>query len=99
MKTDLELLDECIEQEDRIGSVAAEAFRRWRGEFESRRRVLSPRERQWLDDCCRRLGIDDGTMNLVSTGAVKVTQAERDSLGQFYLDLGPKPLAPPGRRK
>jgi hypothetical protein len=44
-----------------------------------------------------RLGLDPGVENLVTTGAVKVTDEERVGLRTWAASLGPKVLRPPGR--
>jgi hypothetical protein len=99
VRPEFELLRECLEQSDRLGSAAADAFDDMaeaieKGVIEK----LSVRQRDWLLDKCAQLGIETGAANLVSTGAVKPTSAERASLKAFHESLGPKPLKPPGRR-
>lgn len=98
MKQEAELIRECLEHEG-IDEQSANAFGPWldsleRGAFRS----LSELRREWLLRVCRRLGIETGSENLVSTGVVKPSAAERASLKAFHESLGPRPLKPPGRR-
>lgn len=98
MKNDLTLLAECL-GEAALDDETREAFARMHDEIATRRRgMLTPRQRDWVDGVHARLGLDPGTANLVTTGVVKPTQAERESLRQMVASLGPKPLKPPGRR-
>lgn len=59
--------------------------------------ILSQKQRAWANQVHERLGLDPGTENLVSSGVVKPTPAERRSLSTFLDSLGPKVLTPPGR--
>ena len=98
--TEIEMLTACLEQRDRITGESAEAFENWLDQLERRvfGRLSEPR-RKWLDGVCASLGIETGAVNLVSTGKVKPTPAERASLKAFHESLGPKALKPPNRRK
>jgi hypothetical protein len=58
---------------------------------------LTPRQRDWAEGVHKRLGLDPGTENLVSSGRVKVTEEQRTELQGFLGTLGPKRLRPPGR--
>lgn len=60
-------------------------------------RPLSERQRLWIEGVARRLDIELGALNLVSTGAVKVKPKERENLQQF-LDGLDRPTLPPHRR-
>jgi hypothetical protein len=99
MRPEVELLRECLEQTDRLGSQAADAFDDMAEALEKGViKKLSRPQLEWLLDKCAILGIETGAANLVSTGAVKPSAAERASLKAFHESLGPKPLRPPGRR-
>lgn len=60
-------------------------------------RPLTDKQRAWLEGVARRLDVDLGAENLVSSGAVKVKPKERESLQQF-LDTLDRPSLPPHRR-
>lgn len=100
MRSEAELLSDCIES-GKLDEQSMEAFSEWLDKLRSGawRNPLSPTQRQWLDSWCERLGIDPGAENLVSTGKMKVTDAERASLQSFVAGLGPKRLKPPGREE
>jgi hypothetical protein len=97
MKSDLVLLTECLESE--LEDETREAFAGMLGDIESGKwRKLTKRQREWVEGVHGRLGLDPGTENLVSSGAVKPTAAERAALASTLASLGPKPLKPPTRR-
>ena len=100
--TDLELLNACLltdESRARLGSIAAGAFDGMRLTIQHGGK-LTPKQQAWLYDCAERLGIKDApSANLVSSGTVNPTAAERASLAEFHLQLGPKVTAPPNRMK
>lgn len=58
---------------------------------------LSEKQRNWLEGVARRLDVDLGAQNLVSSGAVKVRPKERESLQQFLGSLD-RPELPYHRR-
>ncbi len=60
-----------------------------------RGRSLSRDQRQWAKDVHQQLGLEIPVANLVSSGKVKVTKEERESLRVFLGSLGPKVLKPP----
>lgn len=97
MKFETELLRECIES-GKLDDETVDAFARMLAELEDGRfRKLTPKQREWVLGVHERLGLDPGTENLVTTGAVKITEAERKGLRDWAASLGPKPLKPPGR--
>jgi len=98
VKSDLVLLGECLD-EAALDDETREAFTRMQADIGlARRGLLTPRQREWVEGVHSRLGLDPGTANLVTTGVVKPTDAERRSLRAMVESLGPKPLKPPGRR-
>ncbi len=60
-------------------------------------RPLSAKQRSWLEGVARRLDVDLGAQNLVSSGQVVVKPKERESLQQFLGSLD-RPTLPPHRR-
>lgn len=58
---------------------------------------LSIKQRQWLEGIARRLEIDLGAANLVSSGAMVIKPKERESLREFLGTLD-RPTLPPHRR-
>ncbi len=58
---------------------------------------LSDKQRTWLEGVARRLHIDLGASNLISSGQVKVLPSERESLQEFLGSLH-RPELPPHRR-
>lgn len=99
-RSEAELLSDCIES-GKLDEKSLGAFEEWLEKFRSGawRKPLSASQRQWLDDACEALGIDPGAENLVSSGKMKVTDAEREGLKTFVEGLGPKPLKPPKPRR
>lgn len=96
--TELEMLSACLERESELDDETREAFWAWHSQLvEKRYRSLTQRRRAWLDAICKKLEIEPGSANLVSSGKVKPLATERESLAAFHASLGPKPLRPPGR--
>ena len=64
-------------------------FEGWQTRLENngQTRPLSEKQRSWLEGIARRLEIDLGARNLVSSGVVKVRPKERESLQQFLGSL------------
>ena len=88
------LLCEEIEDDER------EAFDDMYDQIEGRRRdELTHRQRSWVEKVFFKHNLDreEPAKNLVSSGQVKVTKKERESLQKFLDSLGPRPLKPPGR--
>ena len=88
------LLCEDIEEDDR------DAFSDMFDRLESRRvDDLTHRQRSWVEKLYFKHNLDreEPSKNLVSSGKVRVTQKERESLQKFLDSLGPRPLKPPGR--
>lgn len=61
-------------------------------------RPLSEKQRSWLEGVARRLDIDMGAANLVSSGAVRIKPGEQKRLDEFLNSLD-RPKLPPHRRK
>ena len=82
------------------GGSPREIFDGWLTRLENNgcTRPLSNKQRTWLEGIARRLDIDLGAENLVSSGALRVRPGERESLQQFLGSLD-RPKAPPHRRK
>jgi hypothetical protein len=98
MKSDLTLLSECL-GETALHADTREAFERMHRELDlGRYRALSKKQREWALRVHAALGLDPGAENLVTSGEVKPTRAERESLRQMVDSLGPRPLKPPGQR-
>lgn len=91
--TDQQILTALVDSE-KLTDVQAEAFTTMLDTV-SGGRSLSRAQRQWAKDIHQQLGLEIPVANLVSSGKVKVTQAERESLKQFLGGLGPKVLKPP----
>lgn len=98
-RSEAELLSDCIES-GKLDETSETTFSDWLDKIRSGawRKPLTSGQRAWLDQVCDRLGIDPGAENLVSSGAMKVTAAERRGLQEFVKGLGPKPLKPPGKK-
>lgn len=95
--TDTKLLDELIESE-KLTDEELEAFTGMLNNLTSGRfKKLTPNQRDWAEGVHCKLNLDPGTVNLVSSGQVKVTDAQRDELKKFLATLGPKKLRPPGK--
>jgi hypothetical protein len=99
MKDELTLLTECLD-ESALDDVAREAFTRMKSDLERGKwKKLTKAERSWVDGTHEKLGLDPGAANLVASGIVKPTEAERASLRAMVASLGPKVLKPPGHRE
>jgi hypothetical protein len=88
------LLCEEIEDDER------EAFDDMYDRIEGRRvDELTHRQRSWVEKVFFKHELDreEPPKNLISSGKVRVTQKERESLQKFLDSLGPRPLKPPGR--
>lgn len=98
MKSDLALLGECL-GEAALQEETREAFEEMQAQLESGRyRGLTTKQRAWVERVHAALKLDPGVENLVTTGKVKPTAAERASLRNMIDSLGPKPLRPPGMK-
>lgn len=96
--TDTKLLNELIESE-KLTDEELEAFTGMLNNLSSGRfKKLTPNQRDWAEGVHCKLNLDPGTVNLVSSGQVKVTDAQRDELKKFLeTHVGPKKLRPPGK--
>jgi hypothetical protein len=98
MIDDRHLLNDLLDSE-KLTDEQAEAFLKMRDDLVTGKYPkLTPRQRDWAEDLHSRFGLDPGAENLVSSGQMKVSDAERKSLQDFVAGLGPKHLRPPGRR-
>lgn len=91
----LKTLLRCEEIED----DEREAFDDMFGRIESHRvDELTHRQRAWVEKVYFKHNLDreEPAKNLASTGKVKVTQKDRESLQEFFKSIG-HPLKPPGR--
>ncbi len=81
------------------GGSPREIFEGWSARLKSNgeTRPLSEKQRNWLEGVARRLDIDLGAQNLVSSGVVKIKPKEREQLQQFLGSLS-RPNLPPHRR-
>lgn len=97
--TDTKLLDELIESE-KLTDEELEAFTGMLNNLTSGRfKKLTPNQRDWAEGVHCKLNLDPGTVNLVSSGQVKVTDAQRADLKKFLeTHVGPKMLRPPGKK-
>jgi hypothetical protein len=94
---DSKLLEDLLESE-KLSEEEEVAFSRMLSDLKARKfQKLTPRQRDWVEGVHKRLGLDPGAENLVSSGQLRVTEEERDSLKGFLGTLGPKRLRPPGR--
>jgi hypothetical protein len=94
---DSKLLNDLIESE-KLNEEEKAAFSRMLGDLVTKKfQKLTPRQRDWAEGVHKRLGLDPGTENLISSGRVKVTAKEMESVKGFLDTLGPKRLRPPGR--
>ncbi len=95
--SDTKLLEDLVESE-KLSEEEEAAFSRMlddlvAGKFQK----LTPRQRDWAEGVHKKLGLDPGTENLISSGKLKVTEEQRAGLQDFLGTLGPKKLRPPGR--
>lgn len=95
--TDLDLLDALLD-DDRLTDKERNAF----SEMHERLRIhafgydsLSPRQRDWADNVFHRLELVTITENLVPSGRVSPSPAERAK--RYPYESLPRPLKPPGR--
>lgn len=97
--TDIKLLNELIESE-KLTTEELEAFQGMLNNLSSGKfKKLTPNQRDWAEGVHCKLNLDPGTVNLVSSGQVKVTDAQREELKQFLeKTAGPKALRPPGKK-
>ncbi|MCK9567906.1 hypothetical protein M0R72_03020 [Candidatus Pacearchaeota archaeon] len=96
---DAKLLKELIDSE-KLSDGELEAFSSMlEGLMSGKYKKLTPNQKDWAEGIHCSLNLDPGTANLVSSGQVKVTDAQRADLKKF-LDtaLGPKMLRPPGKK-
>jgi hypothetical protein len=97
--TDSKLLKELIDSEkltdDELETFSGMLDGLTSGKFKK----LTPKQRDWAEGIHCGLNLDPGTVNLVSSGQVKVTDAQRDELKIFLeKSSGPKRLRPPGKK-
>jgi hypothetical protein len=92
------LLQELIDSE-KLNDEELEAFSGMlEGLTSGNNKKLTPKQKDWAEGIHCRLNLDPGTANLVSSGQVKVTDAQRDELKKFLeKSSGPKRLRPPGK--
>lgn len=96
--TDSKLLKELIDSE-KLNDEELEAFSGMLdGLTSGKGKKLTPKQRDWAEGIHCGLNLDPGTVNLVSSGQVKVTDAQREDLKKFLNTLGPKMLRPPGKK-
>lgn len=98
---DRKMLRALLRNDDSLESKELEAFSGMWDRLDSGRiQTLTSRQREWVESVYFRLDLDkeEPAENLVSSGKVKVTEKERESLKQFLDSLGPRPLKPPGRK-
>lgn len=97
--TDRKLLIELIESE-KLSDDESEAFANMLTILKSdKSKKLTSSQRDWAEEVHARFNLDPGAANLVSTGKVKVTDAQREELKQFIANaVGPKKLRPPGKK-
>ena len=94
---DLKILEDLLGSE-KLNEEEESAFTQMHDDLHSGKfQKLTVRQRDWAEGVHRRLGLDPGTENLVSSGRVKVTEEQRSDLKKFLDTLGPKALRPPGR--
>jgi hypothetical protein len=81
------------------GSSPREIFEGWAERLKTNNctRPLSEKQRAWIEGVARRLDIDLGAQNLISSGAVKVKPKEQAALHEFLGTLD-RPTLPPHRR-
>ena len=101
---DLGLLGQVLEHEgfDELtfdGGSPREVFEGWQKRLQNNgcTRPLSEKQRSWLEGVAGRLGIDGGSQNLISSGAMVVKPKERENLNAFLGSLD-RPNLPPHRR-
>ena len=97
--TDEKILKDLIDSE----KLTDEEFEAFSGMLDGitfgKLKKLTPKQRDWAENVHGGLNLDPGTVNLVSSGQVKVTDAQRDGLKKFLeKSSGPKMLRPPGKK-
>jgi hypothetical protein len=96
--TDSKLLKELLDSE-KLTDEEVEAFEEMlEGLSSGKFKKLTPKQRDWAEGVHCKLNLDPGTVNLISSGQVKVTEAEKKGLKIFLDSLGPKKLKPPGKK-
>jgi hypothetical protein len=96
--SDTKLLTELLDSE-KLKDEEVEAFSSMLNNLTSGKlKKLTPNQRDWAEGVHCSLNLDPGTCNLVSSGQVKVTDAQREDLKKFLEKLGPKRLRPPGKK-
>ena len=93
------LLTELIDSE-KLSDEELEAFSGMLDDLTSGKiKKLTPKQKDWAEGIHCKLNLDPGTANLVSSGQVKVTEAQKEDLKKFIENaVGPKRLKPPGRK-
>ncbi len=81
------------------GGSPREVFEGWETRIKNNGETtpLTTKQRSWLEGVARRLDVDLGAVNLVSSGQVKVSKKESESLQTFLSSLD-RPALPPHRR-
>jgi len=97
---DRKVLQALVRHTDDLEDAEAQAFTDMFDRLESgRQQTMTPKQRDWAEKVYYKHGLEreEPAANLVSTGKVKVTEAERKDLKKFLDSLGPRPLKPPSR--
>lgn len=96
--SDTKLLKELIDS-DQLSDEELEAFSGMLDGLTSGKfKKLTTNQKDWAEGVHCKLNLDPGTVNLVSSGQVKVTDEQRADLQKFLnTAMGPKRLRPPGR--
>ena len=96
--TDSKLLNELLESE-KLANEEIEVFSGMLDGLTSGKfKKLTPKQRDWAEGIHCKLNLDPGTVNLVSSGQVKVTDEQLEELKKFLEKaVGPKMLRPPGK--
>jgi hypothetical protein len=97
--TDSKILKDLIESE----KLTDEEFEAFSGMLDGitfgKLKKLTPKQRDWAEGIHGKLNLDPGSVNLVSSGQIKVTDAQKDDLKNFLEKAsGPKMLRPPGKK-
>jgi hypothetical protein len=97
--TDTKLLNELIDSE-KLTDEELEAFSEMLDNLSSGKlKKLTPKQRDWAEGVHCGLNLDPGTVNLVSSGQVKVSDDQREELKKFLeKSSGKKALRPPGKK-
>jgi hypothetical protein len=97
---DRKIMQALMRHVEELDEFGQQAFPDMFDRLESgRQQTLTPKQRSVAEKAYYKLGLEreEPAANLVSTGKVKVTEAERKDLKKFLDSLGPRPLKPPGR--